>query len=231
MYNKMNVRCDMSAFLKIALVVFACAMYLSLDATADCCNCHDGHYGCYDGTECTPCCGYGGCNIFCCNCDGGCRASQNYDQCVNYCNKLYTAGGPFDYDLGLCKDGCAKRFPANAEATDKLPAEEDKTNQLEGLRIFSIVDSDKNGMISTDEFNAFVEGKAALKPCGDPVAFEEMDKDSSGSLTFDEVDETGAAYVTENLKEAETAFYANNEGNENSASGEGYVAIVVKVMK
>ncbi|KIM76082.1 hypothetical protein PILCRDRAFT_13104 [Piloderma croceum F 1598] len=28
---------------------------------------------CYDGTKCTPNCGYGPCNIFACNCDGGCR--------------------------------------------------------------------------------------------------------------------------------------------------------------
>nr|CAH0110888.1 unnamed protein product [Daphnia galeata] len=28
---------------------------------------------CNDGTRGTPCCGVGSCNIFCCNCDGGCR--------------------------------------------------------------------------------------------------------------------------------------------------------------
>ncbi|KAM0798422.1 hypothetical protein BDR22DRAFT_964767 [Usnea florida] len=28
---------------------------------------------CADGSYSTPCCGEGGCNIFCCNCDGGCR--------------------------------------------------------------------------------------------------------------------------------------------------------------
>ncbi|CAG7721852.1 unnamed protein product, partial [Allacma fusca] len=28
---------------------------------------------CQDATEGTSCCGYGPCNIFCCNCDGGCR--------------------------------------------------------------------------------------------------------------------------------------------------------------
>lgn len=28
---------------------------------------------CNDGTESTPYCGYGTCNIFGCNCDGGCR--------------------------------------------------------------------------------------------------------------------------------------------------------------
>ena len=30
---------------------------------------------CLDGSEATPCCGFGACNIFCCNCDDGCRHS------------------------------------------------------------------------------------------------------------------------------------------------------------
>ena len=36
------------------------------------CGCPvSGH--CKDNPTCTPCCGYGKCNIFCGNCDGGCR--------------------------------------------------------------------------------------------------------------------------------------------------------------
>lgn len=31
---------------------------------------------CSDGTGATPCCAHGGCNIFCCNCDGGCRTGN-----------------------------------------------------------------------------------------------------------------------------------------------------------
>ncbi|KAI9551472.1 hypothetical protein GHT06_021805 [Daphnia sinensis] len=31
---------------------------------------------CKDGTRGTPCCGYGRCNIFCRNCDGGCRTGR-----------------------------------------------------------------------------------------------------------------------------------------------------------
>ncbi|XP_078694645.1 uncharacterized protein LOC144923719 [Branchiostoma floridae x Branchiostoma belcheri] len=31
---------------------------------------------CGDGTVSTPCCGHGKCNIFCCNCDGGCRGKK-----------------------------------------------------------------------------------------------------------------------------------------------------------
>ncbi|CAG7834732.1 unnamed protein product [Allacma fusca] len=35
--------------------------------------CYDSNGVCADGTYSTPCCGHGPCNIFCCNCDGGCR--------------------------------------------------------------------------------------------------------------------------------------------------------------
>ncbi|XP_078686842.1 uncharacterized protein LOC144919319 [Branchiostoma floridae x Branchiostoma belcheri] len=31
---------------------------------------------CADGTKATPCCGRHGCNIFCCNCMGGCRTKK-----------------------------------------------------------------------------------------------------------------------------------------------------------
>jgi hypothetical protein len=39
-------------------------------ATAVCCTTNG---VCGDGTSPTPCCAHGKCNIFCCNCDGGCR--------------------------------------------------------------------------------------------------------------------------------------------------------------
>src|SRR5262249_54208732 len=32
---------------------------------------------CADGTPSTPCCGYGPCNVFCGNCDGGCRRAPD----------------------------------------------------------------------------------------------------------------------------------------------------------
>jgi len=41
---------------------------------AECCNTVDGY--CRDYTRGTPCCAYGDCNVFCCNCDGGCRKHQ-----------------------------------------------------------------------------------------------------------------------------------------------------------
>lgn len=40
--------------------------------------CHtDANSKCNDGSNGTPCCGKGSCNIFCCNCDGGCWPSKD----------------------------------------------------------------------------------------------------------------------------------------------------------
>ena len=36
---------------------------------------------CADGSGTTPCCAHGGCNIFCCNCDGGCRTGSYHCGC------------------------------------------------------------------------------------------------------------------------------------------------------
>ena len=49
--------------------IFAILAAVTPFALADCCYNSGGI--CKDGTAGTPCCGYGGCNIFCCNCDGG----------------------------------------------------------------------------------------------------------------------------------------------------------------
>lgn len=61
----------MRGLISIGLVVFAGLLSF---AQADCCegNMED---KCKDGTYCHKwgCCGYGSCNIFCCNCDGGTR--------------------------------------------------------------------------------------------------------------------------------------------------------------
>ncbi|KAK6516004.1 hypothetical protein TWF281_004594 [Arthrobotrys megalospora] len=45
---------------------------------AVCCD-TDGIGRCDDGTLGTPCCGNGECNVFCCNCDGGCRTTRKSD--------------------------------------------------------------------------------------------------------------------------------------------------------
>ncbi|KAF8872354.1 hypothetical protein BD779DRAFT_1573267 [Infundibulicybe gibba] len=62
----------------LSLVFFATLASYTQAASNDCCDCfkpnpfNPGGF-CADGTMCTPYCGYGPCNIFGCNCDGGCR--------------------------------------------------------------------------------------------------------------------------------------------------------------
>lgn len=60
--------------------IFAILSAVAPVVIADCCGagfCHSTTpncnlpNACADGTWSTPCCGYGGCNIFCCACDGG----------------------------------------------------------------------------------------------------------------------------------------------------------------
>ncbi len=50
---------------------------VSVPVDADCCRTHkldqNDNTICADGSDGTPCCGVGSCNIFCCNCDDGCR--------------------------------------------------------------------------------------------------------------------------------------------------------------
>jgi hypothetical protein len=64
---KMTLMCSISAVLTVVLLSI-----MSDSVTADCCykvtNCC-----CRDGTAGTPYCGVGRCNIFGCNCRGGCR--------------------------------------------------------------------------------------------------------------------------------------------------------------
>ena len=66
--------------LKVLIVLMAVASYASV-VNGICCNSCPKRTDstCPDGTSCTPfwtCCATGGCNIFCCNCDGVCRRSS-----------------------------------------------------------------------------------------------------------------------------------------------------------
>ena len=65
----------MDKFVFAALLV-VCCLFIVPPSSAECCR--TSHGQCADGTNGTPCCGVGGCNIFCCHCNGGCRQDQSY---------------------------------------------------------------------------------------------------------------------------------------------------------
>lgn len=84
----MNVRRGAYAVLwTIFLLLFTPGM-----ASAQCSGNAFGY--CADCTSPTPCCGYGPCNIFCFNCDGGCRQppSGNHDPSCGNLTSTDTVG-------------------------------------------------------------------------------------------------------------------------------------------
>lgn len=61
------------------MLVFIAVSLIALSMVADpvdaaYCGSRRGY--CRDGTRGTPCCGYGRCNVFCRNCNGGCREGR-----------------------------------------------------------------------------------------------------------------------------------------------------------
>ncbi len=80
---------------KIEAIIIIMFAILSL-GSADCC----GTTPCADGSKNGFCCGVGDCNIFCCNCDNGCRPMY-CDTQKQYC-----------YDKGAgCYVGCSMGPP------------------------------------------------------------------------------------------------------------------------
>lgn len=57
------------SFLLISLIL----MSYYQEIAGECCILPRGQHFCRDGTPQTPYCGYGPCNIYGCNCQGGCR--------------------------------------------------------------------------------------------------------------------------------------------------------------
>jgi hypothetical protein len=118
----------------LALAIVVVAFQLATKVDAECCSptndVQSGPFGgrptkCGDNTEPTPCCGYGGCNIFCCNCGGGCRHSRrrsNPDEIA--ANDLATFG-----EIDLNKDG-----KVDVEEARKFVAPKNLTQAFEFAR-------------------------------------------------------------------------------------------------
>ena len=107
-------------------------------ANADCCNCGECNQ-CQDGTECTPCCGHGGCNIFCCNCDGGCR------QPIKFYQQLHHTLGRF---RAIDRDGShGIDFNEFTQFISHLPSIESHHDT------FNAHDQNGDGQISIHEFD------------------------------------------------------------------------------
>ncbi len=136
-------------------------LFLAPRAMAECCPSHD--LVCGDCTLGTPYCGKGKCNIFGCNCDGGCR--------TGVCSNSLSAESRFtmadsDGDKKISLDELkgwaqqrSKQFADDAAAK----AEFDK------------LDTDKSGSIELKEIDSPSKGQAPTQP-----AKKKVDSSSKG---------------------------------------------------
>ncbi|MFL6197426.1 MAG: hypothetical protein ACJ75H_24785 [Thermoanaerobaculia bacterium] len=147
--------------------------------------------------ECCGAAGKKGCNIFCCNCDGGCRPPTD-EGCKAYCA----------YGLGVCNSGCdlciGKGCHAEAcqracrrdfegcewrcrSSTDALPSN--------AAMEFAALDGDKDGLLTLAEVE---RGRGKVKLCVGPEEnlaerFSQMDANKDGKVGRNE------AGITEKL--------------------------------
>lgn len=137
------------AILSAVLFVFAFAVFLPAPALADCCKADDcGH--CDDGTKGTPCCGYGKCNIFCCNCDGGCRKEDSRSIANRFTALDFDQSGGISLEeFEIWTSQVGRHFEAG----------EDRRKAFEKL------DSNKNRVIDPGEFDkSLVNSKGKARP-------------------------------------------------------------------
>ncbi|CAG7734546.1 unnamed protein product [Allacma fusca] len=126
------------------LILVAASILLALhvnQVASECCElawkeeCDDYEMG-------TPCCGVGSCNMFCCNCEGGCRT---WDP-----NKMYkrqaTSTDPYDKHRSLDINGDGDVDEADATYYVR------QSRQTEGFE-FSAYDKDGNGVLSPEEID------------------------------------------------------------------------------
>ena len=135
----------MMRLLRIAIVLSALALCSSA-SYAVCCN-SSGSF-CADGTCATPCCGHGKCNIFCCNCDDGCRTGpctgcNSADAMAGTADKFDSIDTNNDHAIDIKEfknwaGGAGRYFATDADAK----------------KAFGSADSNHNGKIEPKEFDS-----------------------------------------------------------------------------
>ncbi|HZP65088.1 MAG TPA: EF-hand domain-containing protein [Rudaea sp.] len=161
-------------FAKVALWIGAAFLLASGLASAQCTanvyNC------CADGTPGTPCCGYGPCNIFCGNCDGGCRRQPD---------PLPSGWDPSCGHLtgGLDIGKAIKDDKGNAEQAKKIP------EPLVGRALFDKIDTNHDGTISLAETEAWAKAsKSTMTKAEIRAGFEKADANHDGKIQPSEFD-------------------------------------------
>ena len=112
---------------------------------AECCLCSD--YGtCNDQTTCgyppNFCCAHGSCNIFCCDCDGGCRTGLEAKQSDNATH--------LEFLSKIDKDSSGD---VDFQEFENFNVENNMPQNMLIYTIFTLLDKDEDGHISAKEFD------------------------------------------------------------------------------
>ncbi|KAL1647134.1 hypothetical protein SLS58_002905 [Diplodia intermedia] len=111
-------------------------------AAADCC--YPTNNICSDGTEPTPYCGYGSCNVFGCACEGGCRGAAAAKSSSNSIAADNTATADAFHAANV--DGSGEL--TLQQFTQYVGAQDDDAVYVE---LFDKYDTDGNGVITLEE--------------------------------------------------------------------------------
>ena len=128
----------MELLTRVIFAAILCAFVLvdkSMRTNAKCCKA-DRIGRCDDGTRGTPCCGNGGCNIFCCHCSRGCRQKEKRSS-----DEINTF---FDHDLN---QDSKISFDEMVTVLNEIPR-----HQL--LDEFTKMDQDESGFIEAKEYDS-----------------------------------------------------------------------------
>ncbi|XP_078689871.1 uncharacterized protein LOC144921103 [Branchiostoma floridae x Branchiostoma belcheri] len=152
---------------------------------------------CADGTQGTPYCGRGPCNIFGCNCNGGCRrAKRSVEDPEEASSLLELLGGENAMSgRGFGDDADAKLKGVAEEARDLLEllrGEQENIYREENahpLREFGHHDANEDMKLSKEEALEMLKkmGEVDISELPDDW-FESMDKDGSGYIEPEEYD-------------------------------------------
>jgi len=123
-------------------LILLLSLFCVHSSDAKCCKSASGflEFGsvvCNDGSTAGVCCGNGACNIFCCNCDRGCRGDRRGKRSVNDVEDLDHFA---NYDVN--RDGVIDFSEANSKMG----------GILEHSKFYDL-DLDMDGVISTNEFD------------------------------------------------------------------------------
>jgi hypothetical protein len=137
------------------ILVFSIIVILQDQKTsAACCGCGSGKCG--DCTGCTPCCGFGSCNLFCCSCScrpGNCRRDvesiflRNVHAVIT--DEKEAAREATFRLVDLDENGRLTQDEVDQFALTKYP----KATDPSSMYSFDDLDTDHNGFLTIDEMD------------------------------------------------------------------------------